>query len=44
MVRKLLDSDHDEERYIKIAKNFDWVNIAKNYDDVLKRVLEKYKK
>jgi len=44
MVRKLLDSDHDEERYIKIAKNFDWVNIAKNYENVLNRVLEKYKK
>ena len=44
MVRKLLDSEHDEERYIKIAKNFDWVNIAKNYEDVLNSVLEKYRK
>lgn len=41
MVRKILNSKHDEEMYMKIANNYDWAKLAKNYEDVLKRTSEK---
>jgi glycosyltransferase involved in cell wall biosynthesis len=36
MVQKLLNYEHNEERYMKIAKIFDWINIANKYEDILR--------
>lgn len=41
MVQKLLDYKHDEEKYMKIAETFDWINIANNYEDILRSQCQK---
>jgi glycosyltransferase involved in cell wall biosynthesis len=38
MTHKLLEQKHDEDKYINISRNFDWKNIAKSYDNVLKEI------
>ncbi|NIA09280.1 MAG: glycosyltransferase [Nitrospiraceae bacterium] len=37
MVHKLLSQKHDEDRYMKIARNFDWRTIADMYEETLKK-------
>lgn len=40
MVHKLLSQKHDENRYLKIAMDFDWRTIANIYEETLQKVVD----
>jgi glycosyltransferase involved in cell wall biosynthesis len=38
-VKTILESQHEDMKYRKIAENFDWRSIAKQYEEVLKEIV-----
>ncbi|AEH61487.1 glycosyl transferase group 1 [Methanosalsum zhilinae DSM 4017] len=39
MTNKILSQIHDGSKYMQIARDFDWKNIANEYEDVIQKVL-----